>query len=99
MIILQPLGYLTREQVYNLDINKWCICQDWFNGVSNVLYCFVCVNTLQGFNTRIEAQAILNKYGIRGTRENAESLRVGVFTIGDARMFFRGRPCTFCSII
>ena len=99
MAILRPIIVLNRNQVNALDLYSWCICQDFCNRVEQGVFCFVNANNLAGFRTRAEAQAILTKYGIKNTVQGAEYIRTGIFRIGDAGAFFRGKPCTFVGII
>ena len=99
MVILRPIVVLNRNQVNALDLYSWCIYQDFCNSTEQGVYCFVNANNLSGFRTREEAQAILTKYGVKNTRSEAEYIRTGIFRIGDANAFFRGKVCTFVGIM
>ena len=97
--ILRPIIVLNRNQVNALDLYSWCICQDFCNSAEQGVFCFVNANNLSGFRTMAEAQAILTKYDIKNTRSEAEYIRAGVFRIGDAIAFFRGKACAFVGIV
>ena len=99
MVILRPIIVLNINQINALDLNSWCICQDFCNSIEHGVLCFVNANNLSGFRTRAEAQAILTKYGIKNTVHGSEYIRTGIFRIGEASAFFRGKTCTFVGIM